>query len=214
MKKPTLRQLSIAILAGLALAAILLIGVWLSPLVIGPTGGGAPVRTSGEALIGGPFELTDQAGRPVRDTDFRGRYMLVFFGFTYCPDVCPIALQVMGAALDRLEQRVGAQAMQVAPLFITIDPEHDTPDIVAAYLGHFHPRLVGLTGSPAQISQVAEAYRIYYRKAGNQAAAAGYTMDHSAAVYLMGPDGRFLAHFAPGTSPEAMVDKIENFLDG
>ena len=213
MKKIPAR-LQITALVSLALAAIILTGVWLAIPVVRPDGGGAPVRTSGTALIGGPFELIDQSGQPVRDTDFLGRYMLVFFGFTFCPDVCPTELQVMSAALDQLEQRVGAQALQVAPLFITVDPARDTPDVMADYIGHFHPRMTGLTGSPAQITQVTEAYRIYSRKVDDPGSAARYTMDHSAVVYLMGPDGRFLAHFSPGTSPEAMADKIAGFLGG
>jgi cytochrome oxidase Cu insertion factor (SCO1/SenC/PrrC family) len=151
-----LLRLAIGTLIGLLIAAGI---VWwqISSL---PTGSSSGTQTGG-ALIGGPFSLTDQTGRPVTDADYRGRYMLIYFGFTFCPDVCPTELQVMATALDQL----GRQADEVQPIFITIDPERDTPSQLAGYVSQFHPRMAGLTGTPEQIASVARAYRVYYAKA-------------------------------------------------
>src|SRR3546814_481801 len=161
----------------------------------------------GEPLIGGSFSLVDGEGRARTDEDFRGELMFVYFGFTFCPDVCPTELQAMGQALDRL----GSDAEQVQPIFITIDPERDTPEIVGQYVKSFHPRMVGLTGSPEQVAAAAKAYRVYYRKATVEGSS-DYLMDHSSIVYLMDRQGKFLTHFSHGTSPEDMAEGIEKFL--
>lgn len=204
------RPLGLAI-TGLGIALAVAAGLWASGFVVDRDGTAqAPVRTSGTALVGGPFELVDHTGAPVTNADFRGRHMLIFFGFTYCPDVCPTELQVMSAALDRL----GDEAEAVQPLFITVDPERDTPAAMAGYIRHFHPSLRGLSGTPDQIDAVAKAYRVYYRKVQDGSSATDYLMDHSAVVYLMGPDGTFLTHFAPGTGPDEMADKIATYLAG
>jgi cytochrome oxidase Cu insertion factor (SCO1/SenC/PrrC family) len=147
---------------------------------------------SGVALVGGPFTLTDQDGRRVTEKDFLGRHMLAFFGYTYCPDICPTELQVMMAALDTL----GPMAEKIQPVFISIDPDRDTPDVLKAYVENFGPRLMGLTGTPEEIATVAKAYRVHYAKAANAASPESYLMDHTSIIYLMGPDGRFVQHFA------------------
>jgi protein SCO1/2 len=199
-------RLPVLILTGLALGVGL--GVALVPGAMErllPKGG---IRTTGVATVGGPFTLTDHSGRRVSDQDFRGKFLLVFFGFTFCPDVCPTALQVSAAALDKL----GSKADRVVPIFISIDPERDTPEAMARYVESFHPRLVGLTGSTEEIAAVARAYRVYYRKAKDEKSAAGYTMDHSSIVYLMGPDGKFVSHFTHTTSPDAMASAIARHL--
>lgn len=159
------------------------------------------IRSIGEATVGGPFTLTDHNGRRVTEQEWRGKYMLIFFGFTFCPDVCPTALQVTAAALDKL----GSKADRVVPLFISVDHERDTPETMARYVSSFHPRLVGLTGSADEIAAVARAYRVYYKKTKDEKSAAGYTIDHSSIVYLMGPDGKFVTHFTHTTSPDAMA---------
>lgn len=154
--------------------------------------------------IGGSFALTDQFGKPRTDGDFRGQYMLVFFGFTNCPDICPIELQTMTNALDQL----GADAAKVTPIFITVDPARDTPAVLRDYVANFHPRLVALTGRADAIGAVAKSYRVFYAKAtGTNAPSdpAAYIMDHTAIVYLMGPDGRYVTHFSPGTAAETMA---------
>jgi protein SCO1/2 len=166
------------------------------------------VITSGQALIGGPFKLVGKDGKTVTDKDFRGRYMLVFFGFTHCPDICPAELQVMSAALDDL----GDKADQVVPVFITVDPERDTPELVTAYVENFGPNFVGLTGSLEAVDKAAKAYRVTYQKFQEEGAGDNYSVDHSALVYLMGPDGKFVTHFPYGTSPEKMADTLRRYL--
>ena len=136
----------------------------------------------GAAAIGGPFKLTDQNGKPRSDADFRGQYTLVFFGYTNCPDVCPTTLQTLTDAMAVL----GPKADKVTPVFITVDPERDTAKALKDYAANFTPRLVMLTGSPADIAAVAKEYRVYYAKAGE---GPNYAMDHTAGIYLMGPDG-------------------------
>ncbi len=162
----------------------------------------------GRALVGGHFSLVDQTGKRVSDQDFRGRFLLVMFGFTYCPDVCPSELQVIGAALDKL----GPKAERVAPLFITVDPERDTPSQLATYLKSFDPRLIGLTGTAAEVETATKAYRVYVRKVPDPKSTAGYTMDHSALIYLMGPDGAYRTHFAPGIGVDALAERIKREL--
>jgi len=157
--------------------------------------------SSGTALIGGPFELTDHNGKRVTDKDFLGKYLLIFFGFTYCPDVCPSELQVMSAALDQL----GPEADNIQPIFISIDPARDTPELMKEYVANFHPRLVGLTGSEDDIAKVAAVYRVYYAKPKGKENDPDYLMDHSSILYFMGPDGKFLKHFTYGTEIKALV---------
>jgi protein SCO1/2 len=153
--------------------------------------------------IGGPFELIDHTGRTVTDRDFRGRFMLVFFGFTHCPDICPTELQVVAEVLEKL----GPRADRVAPLFVTVDPARDTPQVLADYVALFDPRLVGLTGSEAQIAATARAYRVYYAKA-TPPGASTYLMDHSSFLYLMAPDGAFRALFRYGTPADEIARAI------
>src|SRR6185295_11526674 len=166
------------------------------------------VRSVGQALVGGPFTLIDHTGKRVTDQDFRGKFLLVFFGFTNCPDVCPTALQVMAAALDKL----GANAERITPILISVDPEHDTPAMLATYVKSFHPRLVGLTGSPAEIDAVAKAYRVYFKKVPDPKSTAGYSIDHSSIIYVMGPDGTYRTHFTHATSPDAMAERLAAML--
>src|SRR4051812_29114242 len=153
--------------------------------------------------IGGPFALIDQDGRPRTDTDFRGKLLLVYFGFTYCPDVCPTDLQAIGLALDRLGQ--GGEAVQ--PLFITLDPERDTQELLADYVPLFHPRLIALRGEMAATRVAARAYKVYYAQVP-VSGGSGYTVDHSGFIYLMDRDGKYLGFFPPGTPPERMADAI------
>ena len=166
------------------------------------------VRSVGQALVGGPFTLIDHTGKRVTDQDFRGKFLLVFFGFTNCPDVCPTALQVMAAALDKL----GPNAARITPVLISVDPAHDTPAVLATYVASFHPRLVGLTGSQAEIDAVAKAYRVYVKKVPDPKSTAGYTMDHSSIIYVMGPDGSYRAHFTHATSPDVMAERLSGML--
>src|SRR5438874_13018805 len=169
---------------------------------------GGPL-SSGTPLIGGPFTLTDHNGNRVTDKTYAGKYLLIFFGYTYCPDVCPSELQVMSAALDQL----GPDAEKIQPLFITVDPGRDTPQVMKDYVSNFNPRLVGLTGSDQDIAAVASKYRVYYAKEKTNDSTADYLMDHSTILYLMRPDGTFLKHFTYGTDAKALADGIRQAMD-
>lgn len=163
--------------------------------------------TVGKALIGGPFELTDHNGTRVRDQKYRGKLMLVYFGFTHCPDICPAGLQVISAALDKL----GSESARVAPLFITVDPERDTAEQLKSYVSSFHPTLTGLTGDAKDISAVAKAYRVYYRKAQDPALS-DYTMDHTSFIYLMDGTGAFVTHFPHSVTPDKLAARLATEL--
>lgn len=164
---------------------------------------------TGEAApsIGGPFALTDQNGTVRHDTDFHGKLALVYFGYTYCPDACPTALHAMSEALDQL----GDKQTDVQPIFITIDPARDTQAQLKLYVANFHPRLIALTGTPEQIAAVAKEYHVYYQKV-DQGGGDDYLMDHSSIIYLMGRDGRYVAHFRSTDTPAAMAAGLERFL--
>jgi cytochrome oxidase Cu insertion factor (SCO1/SenC/PrrC family) len=162
---------------------------------------------SGEALIGGPFELVDQNGNTVTDQTFKGKLTLVYFGFTFCPDACPTALGVMSAALDKLD----VAADRVVPVFITVDPDRDTPPVMKDYVSNFHPRMVGLTGTPEQIAKVAKTYRVYYQKAAGTAPD-DYVMDHTLLIYLMDGDGKYITHFGPDVTPDQIAEEIRKYL--
>ena len=194
----------IQIFALLAVATITATGLWLTGWLQPQQ---AQIRTSGTALVGGPIKLTGHDGEVVSGEQFRGKYMLVFFGYTYCPDVCPAGLQVMTSALEEL----GTKADNVQPLFITIDPERDTVPVMASYVENFHPRLIGLTGTPEQIDTVAKAYRVYYKKAGDDA---DYLMDHSSILYLMDAKGKFAKHFTYTTDAAALAKQLQEFISG
>jgi cytochrome oxidase Cu insertion factor (SCO1/SenC/PrrC family) len=166
------------------------------------------VRSVGQALVGGPFTLTDHTGKRVTDKDFRGRTLIVFFGFTFCPDVCPSGLQVIAAAIDKL----GPKGQSITPLFISVDPERDTPAQLASYVQSFHPRLVGLTGTPAEVEAVAKAYRVYVKMVTDPKSTAGYTIDHSSIIYVMGPDGAYRTHFTHTTNADVMAERLAKLL--
>jgi protein SCO1 len=176
-------------------------------LLVANPQGGQPVQSSGAALIGGPFSLVGADGKPVTDRDFRGRYMLILFGFTHCPDICPAELQVIAQALEQL----GDKAKKVVPIFITLDPERDAPEAMANYVKSFGPNFVGLTGSPEAIAAAAKAYRVAYSKE-NKDSAGDYSVDHSALAYLMDPEGRYVTHFSYGLSADQMAEKLEKLL--
>jgi len=172
----------------------------------------APARATD---IGGLFTLVDHHGDRVTHESYGDKYLLVFFGYTYCPDVCPTELLVFGDTLDAL----GDQAARVQALFITVDPERDTPDKLAEYLANFHPDLIGLTGTLAEVAGAADAYRVYFRKSpteDDEAANVGaqaYLVDHTSIVYLMDPDGEFVRHFVFGQGAANMAGEIEKVLD-
>ncbi len=189
-------------LAAIALAAALVGGLVAFAVVQPQVSNVLP--STGKALVGGPFTLVDHTGKTVTEKDFRGLYMLVYFGFTHCPDVCPTGLQVMSAALEK----VGAKAEQVTPILITVDPERDTPEQLASYVPSFHPRLVGLTGSPEQVGAALKSYRVYAKKVDDPKSAAGFTFDHTSLLYLMDRNGDYIAHFTHATPVDRIAERL------
>lgn len=163
-------------------------------------------QLQGEVQIGGPFSLIDQNGQRRTDADFRGRHTLVFFGFTNCPDVCPTTLATISEALNKL----GPKADGVVPIFISIDPQRDTPAALKPYLASFGPRFVGLTGTEAEVAKAARAYGVYYQKVPLDAG--GYSMNHSSIIYLMGRDGKYLAHYQLEAGPDALAADLAKRL--
>mgnify|MGYP001550178209 CR=1 FL=1 len=155
------------------------------------------------AHIGGPFALIDQNGRARGSADFRGRFMLVYFGYTYCPDVCPTTLGVIADALDKM----GPDSRRVVPIFITVDPARDTPKVLGAYLAAFGPEFVGLTGSQQALDKVESEYNVYARK--HPLPGGGYGMDHSSVIYLMGPSGKLVTYYDDVISPAALAADLE-----
>ncbi len=194
----------------LLLAAVVAGGVSAYALGLGPFGGKleAVAESQGKSLIGGSFSLVDQTGRPVTEADFAGRAMLVYFGYTYCPDVCPTGLATMMAAYDQLSP--GEQA-EVAPVFITVDPERDDVKAMASYVALFHPALIGLTGTKEEVDAAASAFRVYHRKA-ESGTASDYLVDHSTFTYLMNGRNEYVTHFGHGVGPDEMAKGIEKAL--
>ena len=156
--------------------------------------------------IGGPFHLVDQNGKPFSDVDLNGKWHLVFFGYTHCPDVCPTTLNELSLALEQL----GKERDEVGVVFITVDPERDTPDILKSYIESFDAPITALTGTPAEVARAAKDYRVYYAK--HPRSDGGYDMDHSAVVYVMDPQGRFTATFTPDSTPEAIASRLQKLL--
>jgi cytochrome oxidase Cu insertion factor (SCO1/SenC/PrrC family) len=159
--------------------------------------------TTGTADVGGPFTLTDQDGKKRSLSDFRGKYVLIYFGYSFCPDVCPTTLGVVAEALDRL----GTDANRIVPVFITIDPERDTPSVLKTYMAAFGPRFVGFTGSPSEIAAVEKSYRVYAKKSPIKGG--GYGVDHSSVLYLMGPDGRLVSFYDELIPPKDLAKDLK-----
>jgi len=173
-----------------------------------PEPAGDPPRKG--APMGGPVALTDQNGRRVGDRDFADKYRLVYFGYTFCPDVCPVDLQVIGAGLRRFEASDAARAARVQPIFVTVDPERDTPAVLRQYVSAFHPRLLGLTGSAEEIAAVARAYRINYGRGAGPAG--GYLMNHTRIAVLYGPDGLPLVIIPHDRGPDGVAAELDRWV--
>ena len=212
MPQSALARAFLVLLLGLSVLAAGVAG-WLWSQRGGPavavTG---PTSSQGTALVGGPFELVDQNGRPRSAADFRGRYMLIYFGYTYCPDICPTSLLAMTQGLDLLAETDPETAAKVAPIFITVDPERDTVETMAAYASSFHEDLVALTGTAEQTAGAAKAYRVYYAR--HEDGGGDYLMDHTSLIYLMGPDGAYLSHFGHTAQADEIAAGLRQYLGG
>jgi protein SCO1/2 len=194
-----------------ALAAVLLGGLVIlgAGVFLGLAHRDSPRGAAGTLLasaIGGPFHLVDQDGKTVTDADLKGKWSLVYFGYTHCPDACPTALNDIAVALDELGPKRGA----VRPVFITVDPERDTPDVLKAYVTAFDTPILALTGTPGEIAQAAKSYRVYYAK--HPEAGGDYSMDHTSVIYVMDPQGRFTASFTHESSPEEIAERLKKLL--
>lgn len=200
-RKTLLLALVIGLAAGV-LSAVVLVAL---PDRLAPPA----TETTGKALIGGPFSLVDGTGRRITNKDFAGRPMLVYFGFTHCPDVCPAGLQVIAAALDRM----GDKAKDVHTLFITVDPERDTPELIGKYVASFHSRIVGLSGTPDEIAAVTKAYRVYAKKVPDETAPGEYSVDHSSFMYLMNGRGEFVRHFPHSVDAAVLAAELTKAVD-
>ena len=209
-------------------AGILFMAIGLPPALATPAWAheAGTQEAPAQAANRGPFSLVDHTGRAVTDRDFLGRFILVYFGYTNCPDVCPDDLQVMGGAVDLL----GADGAKVQPIFITTDPARDKSQVLARYIGNFHPRLLGMTGSDEQVATAMATYGVRTMKfypisfdedetgaqdenAGEDRENSRYLMDHSASIYLIGPDGAGLSRYPNGILPEQIAEDVKRFIE-
>lgn len=206
-RTPTFALIGIMLIALGVIAATAFVA-WRQISGAGPAETAESVGFTAAVKIGGPFTLMSHQGDKVTDETYRGRFLFVYFGYGYCPDICPTELANMAATLDHM----GAAAEKVQPLFITVDPARDSPEFLAEYVAQFHPAMVGLTGTEQQIADIAKQYRVFYRKAEDEGSSE-YLMDHSNFIYLMGPDGEFLSMFRGGTNPGAIAKTITKYVE-
>ena len=203
------RLIRIAVLSSIALVVSAGIAYWqvsseLSERQQAATAAVSPYAAAG---VGGPFEMVNHLGETVTDETYRGRFLLMYFGYTYCPDICPTELYEMVVALDLLEH----PTPNIVPVFVSVDPERDSVELIADYVDLFHPDMVGLTGSQEQVEAMTEAYRVFYRRVESPGFA-DYLIDHSAQVFLVGPDGLMRDMFSPTMSPEGMAERLDGWL--
>ncbi|WP_207455394.1 SCO family protein [Azospirillum sp. SYSU D00513] len=207
--KARILRIAVAMAIGLVIAAG--IAWWQVQNEPQPSRTARTQETQTAVSIGGPFTLTDHTGKTVTDQDYQGQYRLIYFGYSYCPDVCPTELGSMARAMEVL----GPLGDRVQPLMITIDPERDTVSHLAEYVALFHPRMVGLTGTPEQVAAVTKAYRVYAAKRPAEGGKTEeYLMDHSGFLYLMGPDGAFIRIFPAGTTGDELAADLRARLAG
>lgn len=167
-----------------------------------------PLPSDGSGIIKADFTLQSGDGKIVSAQNFHGKYMLVYFGFSHCPDICPTTLLLMNNALEQL----GDEAKKIQPIFISVDPERDTPKAASDYAGHFGKNFIGLSGSPAQIQHAADNFKVYYSKVEDKDSALGYVVDHSGFIYLMGPDGKYLTHFTASVSENELKKEMMRYV--
>jgi protein SCO1/2 len=182
----------------------------LTALFLGACSSPSPPPPLEGASMGGPFTLTDQNGRRVNDRDFAGRYRLIYFGYTFCPDVCPVDMQVIGAGLRRFEAQDSARAARVQPIFISVDPARDTPAVLRQFVAAFHPRMIGLTGSEAEIAQVAREYRVFYQR--GEPSGGGYMVNHTRMAVLYGPEGQPIAIIPFDQGPDGVAGELGRWV--
>ncbi len=190
--------------ASLAVGTLVILLLYLPALRPDPN----DTTTTGEAAIGGPFTLVDQAGTEISEDILLGHYSLIYFGFTYCPDICPMTLQTVADAIGLIP---GQKSELVQPIFISLDPERDSVAAMADYVGHFHPRMIGLTGTMDQVTNAANAYRVFFQKRQLEDGSE-YTVDHSGFLYLMNRRGRYIDHFGKDVTVEELTARLRDLL--
>ncbi len=168
-----------------------------------------PIHSSGVAAIGGPFSLIDQLGAPVTEARMQDHVSVVYFGYSFCPDVCPTTLAAISEGLSQFETKFTERGKKVQPIFITVDPERDTPAIMAAYAKNFHPRLLALSGTPIQVKKAMQAYKIFAEKRIEAGDTKNYLMDHASIVYIMGMKGDYVAHLSGVVTPAQIVAALD-----
>lgn len=189
-----------------------LVPLFLAVLPVACSGPATPARAPLDGVtLGGPFTLVDQDGHPRSDRDFAGRYRIMYFGYTFCPDVCPTDMQTVGAGLRLFEKKDPKRGAKVVPIFVTVDPKRDTPAVLKAFVSAFHPRMVGLTGTPQQIAAVAKAYGIYF-DAEKPNAEGGYLVAHSRQAYLMDPAGKPIALLPQDKAPQDVATELDTWV--
>lgn len=166
-------------------------------------------RSYGTAMIGGAFAATDHNGQPFTEKNLQGHYSLIYFGFTHCPDICPASLLVVAGALEHLPEKMAAQ---ILPVFVSVDPERDTPEVMRNYVQNFYPRMIGVTGSKEQIDSIAKAYKVYYNKVPVEGSASEYAVDHSGFLYLMGINGEYITHFPHNVTEQVLADALRSHI--
>ncbi|MCI5049262.1 MAG: SCO family protein [Rickettsiales bacterium] len=191
------------------LMVVVIVGIF-AMLYLGTSDFLTPNNTkySGKALIGGDFSLTDHHGKPFTNKDLEGKYSLVYFGFTYCPDICPTSLLVVSNALEQ----IGDLAEQFQPVFITVDPERDTVETLKLYVSNFHSSFIGLTGTTKQVKVAANAYKVYFAKVEQKDSALGYMVDHSGYLFLMNKKGEYLTHFPHNVAEKTLADTLKRTI--
>jgi len=185
-----------------------LLGVWVAVLVVAAGWIGWDAWHGGQPAIGGPFALVDQDGKPFSSEQLKGKPTLIYFGYAFCPDVCPTSLLLMETAIDKLGPDA---AKKVNLVFITIDPERDTPKLLKGYVSNFGPSFIGLTGTTEQVAAAARTYRVYFQKVPGKDGSP-YLMDHSSIVYLLDRNGRFVTHFTHEAKAEAIAATVQRLL--
>jgi cytochrome oxidase Cu insertion factor (SCO1/SenC/PrrC family) len=181
---------------------------WFVWTVVGERSAGGVATAPGAAAIGGPFSLVDQDGKPFTEANLKGKPTIIYFGFTYCPDVCPTSLLILQTALEQMGPE---KAKKIRPVFMSVDPERDTPAVLKDYLGNVGPEFIGLTGSVEQVAAAAKAFRVYHQKVPNKAGDS-YTVDHSSIFYVLDRNGRFVRHFTHESKPEQIRAALEQLL--
>jgi len=213
MKRSNKQAMIITLVAVLAALAVSGFVVWQYTNQQTPTlsADGAVLSFQPQKTVGAPYSLIDSSGEPRSSSSFAGQYQFIYFGYTYCPDICPTELLLMGQTVRILAETDADKAAKIQPIFITVDPERDTPSLMGEYVANFHDRMIGLTGPTDDVAKVAHDFRVYYAKVEGEDPEA-YLMDHSSFLYLVGPNDKLVAMIKPNGDPQAMAQELNRLV--